>query len=109
MKRAKQAAMDMTEIRFHRDYVIHPEPGIDSEVMLPLSGIHVIQFSDRIFQEVRAAVEAMEIPLSDNTLQVTVSIGATTTLGNNLEEMMKLADEGVYQSKEQGRNRVTLL
>ena len=67
------------------------------------------QEAEQVFEKLREAIASMKIPLPDNEISVTVSIGATTTIGSSLEEMIKLADTAVYQSKEQGRNRVTIL
>lgn len=44
----------------------------------------------------------------DSAIQVTVSIGVTEYIpGENTDELVKRADEAMYQSKRQGRNRVT--
>ena len=42
-------------------------------------------------------------------MPLTVSIGATTRPLDSIDAMLGLADQAVYQAKEQGRNRVILL
>ena len=59
-----------------------------------------------LFDRVRKQVEQIEIRAADATINVTVSIGVTTQLGESLEQMISLADEAVYQAKTAGRNRV---
>lgn len=45
----------------------------------------------------------------DNVVQVTVSIGVTEYMpGENTDDLVKRADEAMYQSKHQGRNRISL-
>ncbi|QEP43954.1 diguanylate cyclase [Ectothiorhodospiraceae bacterium BW-2] len=63
-----------------------------------------------VFEKVRQAIAAMSISLDNETkLQITVSIGVTTDLQHSLEQMLQLADQGVYRSKQSGRNRVTVM
>jgi len=38
-----------------------------------------------------------------------VSIGATLNPAGSIDEMLSIADQGVYLAKEQGRNRVVLV
>jgi len=59
-----------------------------------------------IFEKLRAAVEAIEIYVEDTRVPLTVSIGITTEVGEDLDAMIQLADEGVYKAKESGRNCV---
>ena len=62
----------------------------------------------------------MSLPVSDGpiaenkdtseSLSVTVSIGVTAVKGDeqSLEDAFKRADEALYQSKQEGRNRVSI-
>ena len=61
-------------------------------------------------ERLRKAVENMETPYQEHILKVTISIGIASihpySLGTG-EELMKRADQALYQSKERGRNRST--
>ncbi len=61
-----------------------------------------------LFEKVRKAVAALSIPVGKEELKVTISIGASYNLGNNLDEMLKFADDAMYQAKENGRNQVVI-
>lgn len=64
-----------------------------------------------VAERIRAAVARMVIPLSSDkvTLNVTVSAGvaAFPAHGESLEEVLQAADKALYESKRNGRNRVT--
>jgi len=54
-------------------------------------------------------VEKSRLDLEHGSLQVTVSIGATLAMRTDTPEtLLKRADELMYISKQQGRNRVTV-
>jgi diguanylate cyclase (GGDEF)-like protein len=62
-----------------------------------------------VCEKMRMLVEKSALRHEDQTLQVTVSIGAALVKkGETHDELIKRADELLYQSKEQGRNRVTI-
>ncbi|MFZ3207359.1 MAG: sensor domain-containing diguanylate cyclase [Geobacteraceae bacterium] len=57
----------------------------------------------------RMLVEQSLLPVGDESLQLTISIGATLALpGDTMETAIKRADDLMYQSKCAGRNRVTI-
>jgi diguanylate cyclase (GGDEF)-like protein len=60
----------------------------------------------KIFDDVRAMIAQLEIPVDHHTLRVTVSIGICTQLKPSLELMINEADARLYEAKNQGRNRV---
>lgn len=61
-------------------------------------------------ENLRAAIEAIDLRNEQGEkVPLTVSIGATCFTGNNIDEMLAVADEAVYQAKGQGRNRVVIL
>ncbi len=58
----------------------------------------------------RAIVEAAQIVINGGPVRVTISLGvATLEAGKPVdkEELMAAADRALYQSKQNGRNRVT--
>ena len=61
-----------------------------------------------IGEKMRVWVEETKIPHGDSALSVTASIGATVACaGDTIESIVKRADEKMYQSKMNGKNRVT--
>lgn len=70
-------------------------PGIDSAGALAAA------------ERIRKAIEEKEL---DTIGHITASVGVATFLehSDNLEELLELTDQAMYQSKRQGRNRVTL-
>jgi len=61
-----------------------------------------------LFEKVRAEIEKIKIPVGENIVGVTVSIGVTTSLSSSFAEMINIADSAVYQAKENGRNQVVI-
>lgn len=63
-----------------------------------------------IARKVCAVTAKSELPHDEEKLSVTISIGATMVRkGDNASAMIKRADEALYRSKNEGRDRVTLL
>lgn len=64
---------------------------------------------EAVAEKLRMLVEKSRLDLEQGSLQVTVSLGATlATREDTPETLFKRADELMYTSKQQGRNRVTL-
>lgn len=62
-------------------------------------------------ERIRAMVEELEFRWENQPIHVTVSVGACTRIPGKTdtrERMIEWADEALYQSKQSGRNRVTL-
>jgi diguanylate cyclase (GGDEF)-like protein len=62
-----------------------------------------------VADRLRAGVEAHSFVWQGNPIQVTVSLGITTSLEPNIgspEALVARADELLYRAKENGRNRV---
>ena len=62
-----------------------------------------------VCERVRAAVAALDIEYDRYKIPVTISIGATVALGESFEDMLRAADNGVYQAKAEGRNRYVVV
>lgn len=61
-------------------------------------------------EKLRQDIAAIDLKTPDGTpVPLTASIGATQVLGDSLDDMLGLADEGVYKAKENGRNRVEIV
>lgn len=61
-----------------------------------------------VAQRIRLSVERAQIVTQTETLQVTVSVGISSTPFGELYAQVKEADTALYESKTQGRNRVTI-
>ncbi|MCL1817598.1 MAG: GGDEF domain-containing protein [Spirochaetaceae bacterium] len=64
-----------------------------------------------IAERLRAAVENLKIPYGEKTLSVTISIGCALSCPTDPlapSQIIARADEALYKSKQNGRNRVTL-
>lgn len=59
-----------------------------------------------VFEQVRKTIEATPVLVNGQPIQCTVSIGLCMETKENLEAMLKLADEHLYTAKQEGRNRV---
>jgi two-component system cell cycle response regulator len=60
-------------------------------------------------ERIRKVVEAQPFLFEQTTYQITISLGVATTMGDvtmTPEELIRLADEKLYEAKSQGRNRV---
>ncbi|WP_417227388.1 diguanylate cyclase [Amphritea sp.] len=75
-------------------------------ILAGTNGANAVAFADRL----RAAVEAKVMPYGEHKLSVTISLGISEiTLDQGSEvEWLEEADKALYQSKQSGRNRVTL-
>ncbi len=58
----------------------------------------------------RSAIETMPLPQINDTFSITISIGVALFDANDgsIEELIKRADQAMYQAKENGRNCVVL-
>jgi diguanylate cyclase (GGDEF)-like protein len=62
-----------------------------------------------VAERVRASVEQQPFTYEDKTFSLTVSAGMSTTIGDDSltpQELIRQADERLYQAKRDGRNRV---
>lgn len=63
----------------------------------------------RLAERIRLSIKQTPIEIARESFHITVSIGITviTQDHNTIEQLLQLADKGLYQSKELGKNRVT--
>ena len=64
--------------------------------------------NQRLLDQFRDTVSQLEINHQQETLKVTISIGAIVQDTQNIDELLKQADIYLYQAKEQGRNRLII-
>jgi diguanylate cyclase (GGDEF)-like protein len=59
-------------------------------------------------EQLRADVEAMQIPFMGSPIRITISIGAASVreVGIDFDHLMAAADSALYLAKEEGRNRL---
>ncbi|WP_445945449.1 sensor domain-containing diguanylate cyclase [Shewanella sp.] len=103
----KQVAHCLSEF-FTRDTDIVARFGGEEVILiLPMSNALHIQQHLNEFRETLAAT-IIQSPLDEQTFQVCASIGAITANANwnkDLDRWLKVADDNLYQAKEQGRNQ----
>lgn len=63
---------------------------------------------ERLFEKIRKVFEENIIKIDDLEIKFTVSIGIYYGLENNLEEMIKRADDSLYYCKNNGRNKIAI-
>ena len=61
-----------------------------------------------VFEDLRQSFEASPVRFDGQDIRCTVSIGLCTSPLDGLEAMIKAADDALYVSKNEGRNRVTV-
>ncbi len=61
-----------------------------------------------VFEKIRQSFEKNNIQTPKATITYTVSIGIAYGMERNLDEMIKISDEALYYSKNNGRNQVTI-
>ena len=60
----------------------------------------------RLLEEIRKKFENNLIEVDNLKFKYTVSIGCSFEYGKNIDEMMQFADDGLYDAKKTGRNKV---
>ncbi len=64
--------------------------------------------TEKLFEKIRTKFEENVIDINGTRLSYTVSFGGAYGMASSLEEMVKLSDKALYESKENGRNKVTI-
>jgi two-component system cell cycle response regulator len=81
---------------------------IGGEEFLVICSRSTLPESKQLAERLRQAINSLRIPLEENTVQVTISLGVASWHEHmsNGEDMTKAADRALYRAKQQGRNRV---
>jgi diguanylate cyclase (GGDEF)-like protein len=68
---------------------------------------YIVEFGEKLLDE----ISSIQIPLENGTIGVTISVGFSYFMetDNNCKDVLKRADEALYKSKEQGKNRINIL
>ncbi|MFC2991287.1 GGDEF domain-containing protein [Halomonas tibetensis] len=79
--------------------------GEEFQVLLPDSDIHQ---ASEIAERIRASLHELEIRLHDKVVKVTVSLGCAQRGqdGEDIDSLMRIGDQRLYEAKALGRNRV---
>ena len=79
--------------------------GEEFAIMAPESNL---QDGLKLAERIRHSIEQTAIIFSNETFQVTVSIGITvlSPTSTSIEQLLQLADKALYQSKHSGKNKV---
>jgi diguanylate cyclase (GGDEF)-like protein len=76
------------------------------EFVILLRGVRELADALRVSEQIRAAVE-VPIVTTAGPIRTTVSIGVTLVVpGEDLDQLVSRADEGMYAAKREGRNQV---
>lgn len=68
-----------------------------------------LENTQMLFEKIRKAFEQNTINANDYTIKFTVSIGISYGLKEDLDAMIKISDDALYFSKENGRNQVKII
>lgn len=104
LKDMMQAILTNARLR-ERDFVGR-FGGEEFLILLPGSNC---QQAKEVAERVRKAVESHEFVYGDKKFNVTISMGAAEARADQMEanDLYKIADKALYQSKHEGKNRVT--
>ncbi|MEN4044976.1 diguanylate cyclase [Sulfurimonas sp. NWX367] len=64
--------------------------------------------AEKLFEKIRKDFENNIITYNNMKIRYTVSFGIAYGMADSLEKLIKVADEALYKSKKNGKNRVTL-
>jgi diguanylate cyclase (GGDEF)-like protein len=97
------AAVVSADIR--REDIMARYGGEEFAIVLPeIDHYNAMKFAEKI----RRLVETTKFEFEDTVIPITISVGVVTSKKDDLQvvELIRIADEQLYQAKESGRNRV---
>ncbi len=62
--------------------------------------------SKQVLEELRVAVSNLEIPYEGQIIYLTITIGLVENDGSGMDNLLRMADNALYEGKTAGRNRV---
>ncbi len=65
-------------------------------------------FIDNIFENLRQTIEKNVIKYDELEIKITISIGVTTVINENLVRTLEVADTNLYKAKDIGRNKIII-
>ncbi len=77
------------------------------EFCVLFTGVDRAELARRL-EHLRSALQGQPVAVEGKTLSVTASFGGVAELCGSLDEMLRTADECLYEAKRTGRNRVVL-
>ena len=67
-----------------------------------------LEDTESLFEKIRLNFEENEIKLKDISLKYTVSLGVAYGKSDDINEMLKVSDNALYEAKDTGRNKVVI-
>ncbi|MBL7672191.1 MAG: GGDEF domain-containing protein [Bdellovibrionaceae bacterium] len=80
------------------------------EFVLMLSGTN-LKVAGEIAERIRTTIQNNQFIFENKTIPVTISVGVSTKTSTDIdwEQLFERADKAMYQSKQSGRNKVTII
>lgn len=67
-----------------------------------------LENTQKLFERIRECFENNTITVNENKIKYTISCGIAYGIVNSLDDMINSADEALYDSKNSGKNKVTI-
>jgi two-component system, cell cycle response regulator len=77
------------------------------EFLAIVPGVHPAKVKD-VLERIRLAIGSSPADVGGQPIEVRVSIGGATSRGGSVDELIRAADDALYEAKAKGRNRVEM-